>query len=112
LQNGFVVIPTPKEIGEKEVFSIGARRSGYPKEDFAFYYQAIKDKNLPIFITTDSLLHYYHIFFDTTLMKLEKDIFYSDLWQMSKEFFEDALLQYQNTSGDLKEAAKRNVAYF
>jgi hypothetical protein len=112
LQNGFVVIPTPKEIGEKEVFSIGTRRSGYPKEDFAFYYQAIKDKNLPIFITTDSFLHYYHIFFDTTLMKLEKDIFYSDLWQMSKEFFEDVLLQYQNTSGDLKEAAKRNVAYF
>jgi hypothetical protein len=98
LQNGFVVIPTPKEIGEKE--------------NFAFYYQVIKNKNLPIFITTDSLLHYYHIFFDTTLMKLERDIFYPDLWQMSKEFFEDALLQYQNTSGDLKEAAKRNVAYF
>jgi hypothetical protein len=97
-QNGFVVIPTPKEIGEKE--------------NFASYYQVIKNKDLPIFITTDSLLHYYHIFFDTTLMKLERDIFYPDLWQMSKEFFEDALLQYQNTSGDLKEAAKRNVAYF
>jgi len=67
---------------------------------------------LPIFITTDSLLHYYHIFFDTTLMKLERDLFYDDLWQMSKEFFDDALLQYNNTSGDLKEAAKRNVAYF
>jgi hypothetical protein len=98
LKNGFAVIPTPKEIGEKE--------------NFASYYQVIKNKDLPIFITTDSLLHYYHIFFDTTLMKLERDIFYPDLWQMSKEFFEDALLQYQNTSGDLKEAAKRNVAYF
>jgi hypothetical protein len=97
-QNGFVVIPTPKEIGEKE--------------NFASYYRVIKNKDLPIFITTDSLLHYYHIFFDTTLMKLERDLFYHDLWQMSKEFFEDALLQYQNTSGDLKETAKRNVAYF
>jgi len=111
-QNGFVVIPTPKEIGEKELSSIGMRRSGYPKDDFAFYYKAIKNEDLPIFITADSLLHYYHIFFDTALMKLEKDLFYSDFWQMSKEFFEDALLQYQNASGDLKEAAKRNVTYF
>lgn len=97
-KNGFVVIPTPKEIGEKD--------------NFVAYYRVLKQKDLPIFITTDSLLHYYHLFFDTTLMKLEKDLFYSELWQMGKEFFDDALFQYNNTSGDLKEAAKRNVAYF
>ena len=98
-KNGFVVIPTPKEISDKP-------------DDFAEFYSTLKRKDLPIFITTDSLLHYYHIFFDTILMKLERDLFYDDLWQMSKEFFNDALLQYSNTSGDLKEAAKRNVAYF
>ena len=111
-KNGFVVIPTPKDIAEKEFFSIATGRSGYSKDDFVAYYTALKEKDIPIFITSDSLLHYYHIFFDTTLMKLEKDIFYPDIWQMSKEFFDDALLQYQNTSGALKEAAKRNVAYF
>ncbi|MDI6591813.1 MAG: DUF3160 domain-containing protein [Patescibacteria group bacterium] len=98
-KNGFVVIPTPKEIGDKP-------------DDFVEFYSTLKAKDLPIFITTDSLLHYYHIFFDTTLMKLEKDLFYPDVWQMSKDFFDDALLQYSNTSGDLKEAAKRNLAYF
>ena len=112
-ENGFVVIPTPKEIAESSVkTSIIGGREAFPKDDFVAYYKAIKEKDLPIFITTDSLLHYYHIFFDTTLMKLERDLFYPDLWQMSKEFFDDALLQYQNSSGDLKEAAKRNVAYF
>jgi len=98
-KNGFVVIPTPEKIDDKA-------------DDFVDFYFSLKRKDLPIFITTDSLLHYYHIFFDTTLMKLEKDLFYDDVWQMSKEFFDDAVLQYNNASGDLKEAAKRNVAYF
>jgi hypothetical protein len=97
-KNGFVVIPTPKALGDKP-------------DDFVEFYSTLKQKDLPIFITADSLLHYYHIFFDTTLMKLEKDLFYDDIWQMSKEFFDDALLQYNNASGDLKEAAKRNIAY-
>ena len=110
-QNGFVVIPTPKDIAEKEVFILASGRSALPKDDFVAFYEAIKNKDLPVFITTDSLLHYYHIFFDTTLMKLERDLFYDDVWQMSKEFLDDAISQYNNTSGDLKEAAKRNVAY-
>lgn len=98
-KNGFVVIPTPREIAKRP-------------DDFVEFYSTLKDKDLPIFITTDSLLHYYHIFFDVTLMKIEKDLFYDDVWQITKELFNDALLQYNNTSGDLKEAAKRNVAYF
>jgi len=99
-KNGFVIIPSPKEIGDSP-------------DDFVKFYSALKWKDLPIFITTDSLLHYYHIFFDTTLMKLERGLFYDDIWQMSKEFFDDALLEYKNApSTDLKEAAKRNVAYF
>jgi len=103
-KNGFVVVPTSKELDDSP-------------DDFAEFYSALKHKDLPIFITTDSLLHYYHIFFDTTLMKLERDLFYDDIWQMSKEFFDDAV-QYYNlipedgkNSKDLREAAKRNIAY-
>jgi len=98
-KNGFVVIPTPKSLIDKP-------------DDFIKFYSTLKGKDLPIFITSDSLLHYYHIFFDTTLMKLERDLFYDDIWQMSKEFLDDVIFQYNNTSGDLKEAAKRNIAYF
>ena len=97
-KNGFVVIPTPKELGDQP-------------DDFVEFYSTLKGKDLPIFITTDSLLHYYHIFFNTTLMKLERDLFYDDIWQISKELFDDALSQYNTAKGDLKEAAKRNVAY-
>lgn len=106
-----MVIPTPKDIAESKVTFFG-RKSGFPKDDFVAYYAILKEKDLPIFITTDSLLHYYHIFFDTTLMKLERDLFYDDIWEISKELFDESIKQYNETSGDLKEAAKRNVAYF
>lgn len=98
-KNGFVVIPTPKNLIETS-------------DDFANFYSTLKYKELPIFITTDSLLHYYHIFFDTTLMGLERDIFYYDIWKITKEFLADAIQQYNTADGDLKEGAKRNVAYF
>jgi len=97
-KNGFVVISTPENIKKSP-------------DDFADFYSILENKDLPIFITADSLLHYYHIFFDTTLMKIERDLFYDDVWQMSKEFFDDALSQYNAAEGDLKEAAKKNVAY-
>ena len=97
-KNGFVTINNPS------LFS--------SKEDFAGFYSQIQDKNLPVFITTDSLLHYYHVFFDTSLMRMEKDIFYDDVWQMSKKFYDDSLNIYQSSNDSLvKEAAKRNVAY-
>jgi len=109
--NGFVVIPTPLDIAEREVFLMSSRQNAYPKDDFVAYYKVIGEKDLPIFITTDSLLHYYHIFFDTTLMKLERDLFYKDIWAVSKNLLEESLKEYHKSSGDLKEAAKRNVAY-
>lgn len=97
-KNGFVAM------NEGEQFS--------SKEDFASFYSEIQNKDLPVFITTDSLLHYYHIFFDTSLMRMEKDIFYDDVWQMSKKFYDDSLNIYQSSDNPLvKEAAKRNVAY-
>lgn len=110
-KNGFVVIPTPLDIGEQKIFLMSSRQNAYPKDDFVAYYKAIGEIDLPIFITTDSLLHYYHIFFDTTLMKLERDLFYQDIWLISKNLLEKSLEEYKKSSGDLKEAAKRNIAY-
>lgn len=109
--NGFVAISTPKDIAESGVYLLDSSREAFPKDDFAAYYQVIKDKDLPIFITTDSLLHYYHIFFDTTLMKLERDLFYSDIWELSEELLNKSISQYNEANGDLKEAARRNITY-
>ncbi|MFA5188709.1 MAG: DUF3160 domain-containing protein [Patescibacteria group bacterium] len=97
-KNGFVVIDTPADFLAKA-------------DDFADYYGQLESKELPVFITSDSMLHYYHIFFDTTLMKLERDLFYDDVWQMSQELYNESLAVYSNSTGDLQEAAKRNLAY-
>jgi len=110
-KNAFVVIPTPLDIAEQEVFLDFTREFANPKDDFVAYYQVLKNIDVPIFITSDSLLHYYHIFFDTTLMRLERDLFYHDIWEISKELFETSLNYYNYFEDDLKEAARRNVAY-
>ncbi|MFW6134801.1 MAG: DUF3160 domain-containing protein [Elusimicrobiota bacterium] len=110
-KNAFVVIPTPLDIAEQEVFLDSTSDIANPKDDFVAYYQVLKNIDVPIFITSDSLLHYYHIFFDTTLMRLERDLFYRDIWEISKELFKTSLQIYHQSEGDLKEAARRNVAY-
>ncbi len=110
-KNSFVAIPTPLDIAEQEVFLDFTREISNPKDDFVAYYQVLKNIDVPIFITSDSLLHYYHIFFDTTLMRLERDLFYKNIREISKELFEASLQVYQETEGDLKEAARRNIAY-
>lgn len=98
-KNGFVVIPTPSDFLDSP-------------EEFANFYLSLQNKDVPVFVTTDSLLHYYHVFFDTVLMRLEKDIFYDDIWQMSKNFIDDEINVYENAKDPiLKEAAKRNIAY-
>ncbi|MDD5110231.1 MAG: DUF3160 domain-containing protein [Patescibacteria group bacterium] len=98
-KNGFAAFPTPKEIGQSP-------------QDFADFYSVLPDKDIPVFVTTDSLLHYYHVFFDTALMRMEKDLFYQDVWQMSQSFFNDAMEVYGSASDPtVKEAAKRNIAY-
>jgi len=110
-KNAFVVIPTPLDIAEQEIYLSSSREAANPKDDFVAYYEVLKNIDVPIFITSDSLLHYYHVFFDTTLMRMERDIFYQDIWNISQELFEESLRDYRQTEGDLKEAAKRNIAY-
>jgi hypothetical protein len=96
-KNGFVVIDNPFN----------------PREEYITRpYETLKDREIPIFITSDSLLHLHHIQFDETLRQIEEKDFYEKLWQISQELLDDSIENYQSTTGDLKEAAKRNAAYF
>ena len=114
-----MTIPTPHDFAEEEVYLDFSRELAHPKDDFVAYYQVLKNKDIPIFITSDSLLHYYHIFFDTTLMRLERDLFYQDIWEISKHLLEASLSDYHkidndndnDSNSDLKEATLRNIAY-
>jgi len=96
-KNGFVVFENPFNPRE---------------EDVTKPYKILKKIEIPIFITSDSLLHLYHIQFDETLRQIEEKEFYDKIWNISKTLLEVSQENYQKATGDLKEASKRNIAYF
>ncbi|MBN2518733.1 MAG: DUF3160 domain-containing protein, partial [Candidatus Altiarchaeota archaeon] len=96
-KNGFVVIGDPF-YGQQEYITNP--------------YETLKDREVPIFITSDSLLHLYHIQFDETLRQIEEREFFDAIWGISKSLFEDSAGKYNSATGELKEALKRNAAYF
>lgn len=82
-------------------------------EDIVQPYTEMKEKGVPIFVTTDTLLHLYHIQFDEILKSVEEKEFFDDILDVSKTLFERAKKDYELfTNPELKEAARRNVAYF
>ncbi len=94
LENGVLIIPVNKY------------------ERFEDAYRELSFKDVPIFITSDSLLHLFHIEFNEILKNLE----IKKLSPMLKSFLEavlkESVAQY-NTFEDkeLKELARRNIAY-
>lgn len=97
VKNGFVVISNPFNPEE---------------EDITEPYKTLKERDIPVFITSDSLLHLYHIQFDETLRQIEEREFYDLIWQISRELLNDSIRDYNSYSGNLKEASRRDVAYF
>lgn len=93
-ENGFVVIP-------------------WHGDDVVQPYKTLKAREIPIFITSDTLLHLYHIQFNEILKRLEEEEFFDELIDMSLAMMDRAMQDYESFGGgDLKEAARRNVAYF
>ena len=70
-QNGFVVVPM-------EALP-GAIPPGLGANDIVKPYGALKRMEIPIFITSDTLLHLYRVQFDQTLMDIEQREFYPDM---------------------------------
>ncbi|MDQ1276499.1 MAG: hypothetical protein QG610_2077, partial [Euryarchaeota archaeon] len=95
--NGFVVIKNPYNPGEEDITSM---------------YSTLKEEEIPVFITTDSLLHLYHIQFDETLRQIEENEFYDTVWETDLALLNASVEEYDSSSGEEKEAARRNAAYF
>ncbi|MCK5239350.1 MAG: DUF3160 domain-containing protein [Candidatus Thorarchaeota archaeon] len=94
-QNGFVVIP---------------------QDSFDQIYEILKDTEDdgdPIFITSDAVLHAFHVCYDLALRQAEVYSFWSLLGNLTISLLEDSYSQYLDApEGDWKDAALRNVAYF
>ena len=92
--NGFTVVP------------------GKGNEDIVAPYKDMKHRQVPIFITTDTLLHLYHVQFDETLKDIEEREFYPDIVALAKALAADIDGQKlpQDTE-DFREARKKAVTY-
>ena len=80
-------------------------------DDIVAPYERLKFMGVPIFVTADTLLHLYHVQFDETLKDVEERQFCDDMKALTGVLLDQALSQYESYTGDLKEAARRNVAY-
>jgi hypothetical protein len=81
------------------------------RESMTAPYKYLKHRGVPLFVTTDTLLHLYHVQFDETLKDIEEREFIADMTDLTDALLTDMSRQYKSLEGDLKEAARRNVAY-
>ena len=105
-------------------FLTSAERSLIEKNGFVVvpqsYYKQIyeiMDQNhelgIPQFVTTDSVLHAFHILYDLALREAEVYSFWDLLSALTMSMLNDSYAQYQSLAeGPWKDAALRNVAYF
>lgn len=92
-EQGFVVVPTNQE----QLF--------YIYEDNAY-------KKIPGFITTDSVLQLYHLFFDYSLRNIEQDIFYPDLIRLNSSMLAELNVLYAESEESDKDEVGSVLAYF
>jgi hypothetical protein len=96
-QNGFAV-QKPKPGEYREFYQI---------------YESNRYTEVPVFITTDSIYHVYHLIFDKMLRDLETGYFIATLKSLTSSMLAATYQQYQAVKGtSLEDPALRNVAFF
>lgn len=76
-------------------------------------YEQNEYKKIPSFITVDSVLQVYHIFFDYSLRTLEAEMLLADLEVLTGSMLEKSIYLYNTVQNpDIKKAAMKNIAYF
>lgn len=93
----------------KNLFAVSATKS---KQLFHLY-EDNDYKDIPSFVTTDSVLQLYHIFFDFTLRTVEEKGLVPVLERMTEGMLNDSVKTWNEVKDpQLKSAALKNVAYF
>lgn len=97
---------------EKNKFAVAP--TGYTQMFYVYEnneYQ--RPEKFPSFITTDSMLHTYHVFYDYTLRKVESDKLFNACVKLTNAMLAASQKDLAAAKAPMvKDAAKRNVAYF
>jgi len=98
-----------KDIIAKNGFVV---KEGYYNEFFSLYEENRYDA-APNFVTTDSILHTYHLYFNYLLKSLEEKEFYDLAYKLTQDMLNASVEQYEQLKDTYWEtAAKRNVGFF
>ncbi|MEI6836060.1 MAG: DUF3160 domain-containing protein [Candidatus Falkowbacteria bacterium] len=102
--NGFAVLDNPA-----------------PKEATSFYsaYSWLSDKEIPLLITSDFLIHYHQNTVKQISKDIEENIFYDNMWRISKMLYESSKNRYEarlakigNVNDQVLESERLATAYF
>ncbi len=80
--------------------------------DVARALETVKDGGVPVFVGVDVVLFLYHVQFDELLKHIESTALYDDLVALCRAMVEASVAQQAKTSGDLRQAAEFNAAFF
>lgn len=81
--------------------------------EFYEIYESNRYSLIPNFVTVDSMMHTYHLYFSYLLKNLEKGCLSDSIAQLSSRMLADSIDQYEKLKGsEWESAAKRNVAFF
>ena len=103
------VSPAKRAMLAKNLFTVSPTKS---KQLFHIY-EDNDYKDIPSFVTTDSVLHLYHIFFDFTLRTVEEQSLMPVLERLTEGMLVDSVKMWGEAEDTaLKQAALKNVVYF
>ncbi|MCG2701231.1 DUF3160 domain-containing protein [Candidatus Parcubacteria bacterium] len=109
-QEGFAVLDNPFA---KECGADGCA------DNFYGMFDLLSEKQAPLLITSDFLIYYYQNVLKQAFKDIEKDVFYNDLWQINKSFYEIANNRYRESrknigiaNDPILEGQRLEAAYF
>lgn len=86
---------------------------GNAGREFFQTYEIDRYEQIAHFVTVDSLMHTYHLYFSYLLKDIEKTYLSENILQLSRRMLDNSVAQYEKLKGsEWENAAKRNVAFF
>jgi len=108
VQNPFILSPAQLDHLSRDGFVVS---SGDEKEFFTLYERA-RYNNVPVLVTSDSLLHIYHLLFDKVLRTAEVEHFIPQLRDLNNALLARTDEQYKGVQGTAWEEPARRVVAF
>ncbi|MFZ0405896.1 MAG: DUF3160 domain-containing protein, partial [Nitrososphaeraceae archaeon] len=104
IKNGFAVIRHP---------TLQYKSTYVFPSDISKVYEKVRMYGAPIVVTSDSLLHVLHMTLDSILKTMEEELLFDKVLKLTKMFLSESTAIFNiYTNSDLREAARRNIAYF